>query len=462
LKCPYCGSEYTQDMLYCSNCKQPLPTSIESDTDHASRRPGREHHSPFYYAGLALFWLLCLAALGVGIYKAVTWVDNYKLNRLYTRGAYAPTLTSIDLDDRRQGHAIVFYGNDGDQIFLPELNRSLTICGGVARLEMADADWFTNNTSGVEKAEILLSPQLISENGAKTELPIFDFEIDVPSTPLEITTPASERVTAVTSVYPLELEVVAGSTVFINGQDVTNMVDRSGYLSTNVAVEPIGDNIITVIARTDKHLETRKEINIYRQKYDIDIELDTTVKNTSNSRTMAITGRTEPGAMISIDTDHVEKSVSIDMETGEFSFIAKFSTIGDNIVRFRATREGDQDAIISFNVYYIPSLAEYSADAWRMDYAQLRVLFEQWHGRKFQCKGEIIDMVIDGEDTYLIMDVGADTQQLVVLRNLSSTKNVTLGRSYEAWADVEGRYMYKANYYPLLISRYMDMTSATN
>ncbi|MBR6767447.1 MAG: hypothetical protein IKM02_05800, partial [Clostridia bacterium] len=240
------------------------------------------------------------------------------------------------------------------------------------------------------------------------------------------------------------------------------MVDRSGFLSTNVAVEPIGDNIITVIARTEKHLETRKEINIYRQKYDIEIELDTTVKNSSNARTMAITGKTEPGAMISIDTPHLEKSVFIDMETGEFSFIAQFSDIGDNIVRFRATREGDQDAVVNFTVYYLPSLAEYSSEAWRMDYSQLRILFEQWHGRKFQCKGEIIDMVVEDDATYLVMDVGDETQQLVVLKNLSSTKNVTLGRSYEAWADVDGRYMYKANYYPMLIARYMDMTAATN
>lgn len=449
-------------MLYCPNCKHPLPTSDANVDENIPSRPRPEHHSVFYYIGMTVFWLACLAALGIGIYKAITWIDNYQLNRLYTRGAYAPTLSTIDMDDRRQGHAIVFYGEDGDQIFLPELNRSLTVCGGVARLEVADSDWFTNSAAGVERAEISLSPQLISESGKKTKLPNFDFAIDVPPSPLVITSPASERITAVTSVYPLTLEVVPGSTVFINGEDVTEMVDRSGLLSTNVAVQPIGDNIITIITRTEKHQETRKEVNIYRQKYDIDIELDTTVKNSSNSRTMAITGRTEPGAMISVDTDHIKKSLSVDMETGEFSFIAKFSTIGDNIVRFRATREGDQDAVISFTVYYIPSLAEYSADAWRMDYPQLRVLFEQWHGRKFQCKGEVIDMVVDGENTYLIMDVGAETQQLVVLRNVSSTKNITLGRSYEAWADVDGRYMYKANYYPLLIARYIDMTAATN
>lgn len=462
MKCPYCGSSCSEEMLYCPNCKQPLPTSNQAEDPRTRRRSRPERHSPLYYIGLLIFWIACLAALGVGIYKLVTWIDNYNLTRLYTRGAYAPTLSTIDMDDRRQGHAIVFYGNDGDQIFLPELNRSLTICGGVARLEVADADWFNGNTSGVEKAEISLSPQLISEKGAKTELPLFNFEIDVPTSPLEIISPASERVTTVTSIYPLELQVVAGSTVFINGEDVTGMVDRSGYLSTNVSVQPIGDNIISVIARTDKHQENRQDVVIYRQQYDIEIELDTSVKNTSNSKTMAITGRTEPGAMISIDTDHIENSVSIDMETGEFSFIARFSTLGDNIVRFRATREGDSDAVISFTVYYLPTLAEYSADAWRMDYAQLRLLFEQWHGRKFQCKGEIIDMFTDGGDSYLVMDVGDETQQLVVLKNLSSTKNVTLGRSYEAWADVDGRYMYNANYYPMLIARYMDMSAATN
>ncbi|MBR6767219.1 MAG: hypothetical protein IKM02_04640, partial [Clostridia bacterium] len=222
MKCPYCGGICADSAEYCPSCRQPLPKNNESGEHQKPDRPRKEHHSPFYYIGLILFWIACLAALGVGIYKAVTWIDNYQLNRLYTRGAYAPTLTAIDMDDRRHGHAIVFYGNDGDQVFLPELNRSLTVCGGVARLEMADAEWFTNSTAGVEKAEISLTPQLISEKGQKTRLPVFDFEIEVPSSPLEITTPASERVTAVTSVYPLELEVVAGSTVFINGEDVTS------------------------------------------------------------------------------------------------------------------------------------------------------------------------------------------------------------------------------------------------
>ena len=74
-------------------------------------------------------------------------------------------------------------------------------------------------------------------------------------------------------------------------------------------------------------------------------------------------------------------------------------------------------------------------------------------------KGEIIDIVNDGETKYLIMDVGDTERQLVVLENQTSTTSPTMGRRYVAYADVNGQYMYQAEYYPLLIARYMDLSS---
>ena len=457
MKCPYCGGYCADNVLYCPSCKQPLPVEFELPGHEPEER--REPRSRYQRLGIALITAATVLAICVGAYKLVTWIHNYQLTRLYTRGAYAPTLSSLTMSDLRQGHALVFYGEDGDQIYLPEMNRSLSISGGVARMEIADSDWFGNNVSDIEYAEINLSPMLISEKGKKTALPPMNFKIEVPESPLNITSPASDRITVVTSTYPLVLNVVPGSTVFVNGEDVTSSVDRSGLLSTNVSVQPIGDNIITLIVRTPKHREYRKEIDIFRQHYDIELELDTTVSDRSTSKTMAVTGKTEPGAMISVDTDYVPESLSIDMETGRFSFIARFSTVGDNVVRFRATREGKNDAVISFNVYYLPSLAEYSAKAWAMDYKQLKSLFAQWNGRVFLCRGEIIDAVTEGETTYLIMDVGTDVQQLLVLENQSSITQPTLGRRYMAYADVSGQYMYKSAYYPMLIARYMDLSS---
>ena len=344
MKCPYCGGVCADDALYCPSCKQPLPTAAGGEERHGRTR---ERRSPRQKAVLAALVVLFVVGLAVGVYKLVGWIQNYQLNRLYTRGAYAPTLSTVQMEDLRQGHAMIFFGQDGDQIYVPELDRSLPISGGVARMEVADSDWFGMNVADVEYADITLSPMLITESGKKTELPRFNFQIDVPVSPLNVTSPAEERTTVVTGVSPLVLNVVPGSTVFINGEDVTESVDRSGLLSTYVGVKPIGDNVITLIVRTPRHKECRRELTIFRQHYDIELELDTTVSNQSTARTMAVTGTTEPGAEIAVDTDHVEESLSVDMQTGRFSFIAKFSNYGENTVRFRATKPGKDDAVIS-------------------------------------------------------------------------------------------------------------------
>ena len=57
-----------------------------------------------------------LVASGIGAYKLVSWIDSYKINRLYKRGSYAPTLNLVAMPDGRQGHALIYYGEDGDVI----------------------------------------------------------------------------------------------------------------------------------------------------------------------------------------------------------------------------------------------------------------------------------------------------------------------------------------------------------
>ncbi len=451
MKCPYCGNECADRARYCDVCRQPLPT--DRNADRAQKKTHRTM--------IVLGWILCIIVLMVGIYKVVVWVDDYKITRMYTRGELTPTISTYNEDDGRLGHAVVFYGMDGDTVFLPELNRSVSICGGVARMEIADSEWFGADVSEYEYADITFAPILVRENGSRVQLPEINYTVDAPDAPIEVISPARERPNVVTSVYPLEVKVVPNSEVFINSEDLTDRVDRGGNLSINVSVKPIGDNTYTMIVRTPHHRETRRDIVIYRQAYDIEIELDNAVSEKSSSDTMVISGTTEPGAMIEVDTDYLENSLEVDMTTGKFSFIVEFKQLGNNTVRFHATKEGREDAVISFSVYFIPSLPQYSAKAWKMDYDQLRLLFEQWTGRIFKCVGPIIDSFEENGANYLVMDVGKDgVQQLIVLENMSGTKTPSIGPSYTAWADVSGRYMYNSMYYPMLISRYLDLTAS--
>lgn len=449
LKCPYCGSRIADNLEFCPSCKQPL----KSRASKSNKRPAAQR------AFIALMYVFSAIAICLLAYKLTFWVQSYRIQRLYTRGEYTPTINEITLDDGRAGRSIVFYGKDGDQIFLPELSRSLTISGGVARVSIADADWFTGDVLEVESASVTLSPVLVGQAGERTQLPQITFEVMVPDSPITVISPAKENQTVATAIYLLEVQVVPGSTVLVNGEDVTDMVGRDGLLSQNVNVYPIGDNTYTLLVRTPQHHETRKEITIYRQAYDIAFELSTSVKSYSSSKTAPISGTIDPEANITVETDYIPESLSVNHETGAFEFIAKLSDFGDNAVRFKITKAGSEDTVINMTIEYRPSLAEYSKSAWKMDYSGLQRLYEQWHGKVFKCVGTIVDTVeINGQSCY-IMNVGTDAErQLLILENHSSMSSVSYGRSYTAYADVSGHAIYNSEYYPVLIARYLDLT----
>ena len=153
LKCPYCGNNCPDEALYCDVCKQPLPTG-ESGAPSGEKRRGKAKRTRMQRALIVLCWVICFVAVGIGVYKLFFWIDSYKITRLYTRGAYTPTLNEVTMSDGRIAHALIFYGEDGDMIYLPELDKCLSICGGVARLEIADADWFGEDVSEYDYADI--------------------------------------------------------------------------------------------------------------------------------------------------------------------------------------------------------------------------------------------------------------------------------------------------------------------
>ena len=453
MKCPYCGNNCADEALYCDICKQPLPTK-EGAPENNSERVQRSRLQKIL---IVLCWVACFAILAVGIYKLVFWIDSYKITRLYTRGAYTPTLNEVTMEDGRKGHALIFYGEDGDMVYFPELDKSLSICGGIARLEVADSEWFGSEAGDYDRADIEFAPVLMKQDGTQIQLPVVSYSIDVPASPLNVVSPASNDISVVTSIYPLEIQVVPGSSLFVNGEDLTERLDRSGAFSGEVSVQPIGENTYTVIVRTPRHKETRHDITIYREQFDINIELDDTISTQSSDTAMEVTGTVEPGAFISVETPYIEESLQLDMNTGKFAFIAKLDKLGENIIRFRATMEGRDDAVISLAVNYKPTLAQYSAKAWRMDYDQLKLYFENWLERVFLCKGSFVDKFTDEGTEYMVMDVGRDgTQQLVVLENQTSI-SPSLGPVYSAYAHVTGRYYYGDKYYPMLCSLYMDL-----
>ena len=448
MNCPYCGRKNPSDAEYCVSCGYPLP--IERQTRNRQvRQAKRAAGHAFKVIGLIVLAIASLLLFGWGWYKIHFWQASRAQQALYTSGKMqSPTLEALELSDGRSGHKLTFYGDDGDMVYIGELGQSYMIIGGKAEVLVADSDWFKKQQQDIEKAEITLLPVLERQNGERIDLPAIHFEVETPASPLQMIAPTEDRTTVLSAIYQLEMQVVPGSTVLVDGSDVTDMVDVLGKLSVNVAVYPQGDNPISILVRTPNHKETRKDIVLYREKTDISIELSVYTARSSLRNTMTVSGAIDPTATLVVDTPCVPDSVKVNAD-GSFSFYAYFEQIGVNKVQFHAEKPGCSPAVISFDVSYLPTLSEYAKDAWRMDYDQVCQYYELWENRVFRCKGEIVQDMGDG---VVLMNVGEDN--LIALRNETDVDS-SVGQSCDFFADLHGMYsMPDGSQYPYFIARY--------
>ncbi len=453
MKCPNCGATVAEGRTHCVRCNQAIDAFASSSARKGPTRTSRIATGFLW----VVFALVSIAFLCLASYKLYFWFDAWRLSRLYeVGGKLAPDVEEITLDDGRTGHAITFYGADGNSVFIKELDQSYLLTGGLARIEIPDSSWFGEKPEDVEAAVITMTPVLESENGAEAELPPLELTVNAPQSPLTMINPSSDFQEVVNSIYSLQLHVVPGSRVLINGEDVTDVVDYAGQLSANINVG-YGDNNISILVATTNHKQTRKDIVLYREPQEIQLEPSLNLPKSSSKEIVTISGTVDPTATLVVDTESVKDSIKI-AQNGSFSFKAKLTAIGDNTVTFRAQKPGLTDSVLSVHINYVPSLNEFSRKAWKMDYKNLLLTYRQWFGKVFKCKGPIVEILQDETPPLLVMNVGTeDAPQYLILDNASSLASPSVGVTYTAYADVSGNgnYFYNDDYCPRLTARYI-------
>ena len=455
--CPECGTKLKDGLEACPECGAVLPRFSPAGEPEDSRGEWEATMTGVMRIFVhVLIWIFSLMILGFGVYKLHYWRQSSAMHRLYENGSVQmPELEYVQLADGRNGHAITFFGNDGDIIYIEELDERFMVIGGRAVVEVADSEWFGPSSGNASTAEISLTPIQITESGEKTLLPIVAFSVEMPVSPLTIISPTEKYVTTLSSIYELRMNVVYGSTVLVGGEDVTSLVDRQGNLTVNVAIYPHGENPVSILVQTPNHLEVREDLVFYRQPMEIDLELSPTTEFTSSLNAMTIRGAVDPDAALSVESPYVADSLEIEAD-GSFSFRATFDHFGYNTVVLRAKKAGFKDSTISFDIYYVPTLNEYSRSAWKMDYQQVLYCWDIWDGRIFLCRGDIV-AVLSNEPNIVVIDVSdMGTGQYLVIENMSDLHINEAGERYTIYADISGQAEYEGNTYTRLIGRYAE------
>lgn len=456
MKCPECGQDNKKRARNCEKCGHTLrPPRVSFFSGFFSRSPA--HRA----LGYALVFVTCVAGaivIGLGIYRAYFWGQARVEARLYESGYYQATdVEPITMDNMQVGHVITFYGEDGNSIFIEELRRSYIITGGTVRIEIPDADWFSDDPEEVEAVNVVLTPILTTQQNEKIPLQVVTFTIDVPESPIELINPSTENETVLTSIYKLEFRVVNGSTVIIGGRDLSDLPNEEGVLSANINIYPQGDNLVSVLVKTPHHKEKRVDLVLYRAPQEINLEPAQDLARSTNRKNFKISGKIEPGATLTVDTPHVENSVTLDMLSGTFSFNTNFATVGDNVVTFRAKMDGKQDSVVSLTIYYVPPLEEYDNGSWAMDYNELVVMGDLRAGQKYRSDGTVVAVFEENGEQIVILDVAQEGEdpKLLALENKTTFKTPSVGDRYRTWADMVDRYFYEDKNIPYLIMRYI-------
>lgn len=364
---------------------------------------------------------------------------------------------SPSIFDERPAHTIKIPGEEGAVIYIKELRKSYTVTGGYAIVEVADHTWYEDVPSITDDViTATLTPYLKTNAGEQVPMDQITFEVDVPLSPLTLITPDTGYDEVSTAIYNIQFRVEKNSSVYINGEDYSDLVNtQDGLISYNANIQPIGDNVFTIVTQCQYYRENSTTVTIHRAVQDIPLDLSTTLSNRSLSQTMKITATTLPGAEITIESDYVNLDTSTLNSTGEFSFEAVFTKIGTNTITIKASYPGKETSVVHYNVYYLPESRIYTAKAWPLntawDYSDLlsNISLRVSNSQIYECIGEVVEIISDSPQLAIIEMGTDDTSRRALLEN-QSTDTWVVGKRYRIYADVYGLY----NGMPRLIGRY--------
>lgn len=401
-----------------------------------------------------LRFLVLLGMLGVAGWLAVAFVIP-----MLTADQNVDERTAVvipTIRDDMAAHTVTIPGEDGQRITIRELRTSAIVTGGVATFDILDHVWYDNYEDYLQDTmTVTLTPYVITDSGKQQALEPIHYEIDIPLSPIELSTPDSPYQVVSTALYNIVFYVREGSTVTINGEDYSDLVNtEGGKVSYNATVQPIGENNFEIRVRSQYCRENTLTVTLYREKQEIPLDLASDIASTNDDGFMTVRGTTLPGAVVKVLSPYSDLDITNTAVDGSFSFVAKFDKIGVNTIIITVDYPGKATTRVEHNVTYVPNVDIYSRKAWSMkdmytnymDNLSTRVANQQI----YVCQKAIVTSIETTKPQRAFVNVGTEESPMLVYVENGSRTTWEVGKCYDLYGDAYGMYDSK----PWLIVRY--------
>lgn len=357
--------------------------------------------------------------------------------------------------DDLAAHTVTIPGEEGQRITIRELRTASIVTGGYATFDIPDHVWYDNFEDYLQDTmSVTLTPFIVSDSGKQQPLPTIHYDIDIPLSPIELSAPDNPYQVVSTAMYNIVFYVREGSTVLINGEDYSDLVNtEGGKVNYNATVQPIGENNFEIVVRSQYCRENSMTVTLYREKQDIPLDLASDIGNTSNDGSLTVRGTTLPGAVVKVLSPYRELNITNTASDGSFSFSAQFDRIGMNTIIITVDYPGKQTTRVEHMVKHVPNINIYSRKAWdiKTQYTELmdNMKIRTQNQQIYVCEG-VITSIETTKPQRAFMNVGTEENPLMIYVENDSRTTWEVGKNYKLFADAYGMYDSK----PWLIVRY--------
>ena len=450
----------------------PEPGVRVSESHKGKRREKRMR--PYRHSFLRRFGKIAVIVLAAAAILFIGYDRMYRpyQDRLKAESLQERTIITPSILNEMPAHIIRLPGEEGQIYWITELKTSYPVVGGYATIEVADYKWYeTLQNITEETVTATISPYLRTSAGEQKQMQQITFQVDVPESTLELVSPSSTMTQTYRQLYEIQFRVARNSTVTINGEDYSDLVNNTdGLITYNAPVSPIGDNVFVITTRAQYCREKTETVTIYRepQQIRLDLAADIGTRYSPNrvqdpvtgewyEPRMTISGTTLTWAEITVETPYINLDTTKLSLNGTFSFQAVFDKIGNNTIKIIASAPGYKPSVVEHQVYYVPIADIYTRKAWSMkdqytDYlnnSNARIANTQI----YQCDGTITSILATNPQI-AILELNDNSSRTIALTN-NTYDTWQVGSVYRIFGDAYGIY----NGAPWLNARYSYIQS---
>ena len=397
--------------------------------------------------------LLMLSITGLCVFFGIAYFKDRKAETSLQNRA---SVTASIMDDLA-AHTILIPGEDGQQIYITELHTSYIVTGGFATIEVPDHIWYDELGMITEDVmTVTLTPYIKTATGQQRLMDTVSYEIAIPLSPITLLTPDSTRHEVATAMYSMSLSVRVGSTVYINGENVSDAVNaETGVLIYNATVQPVGDNLFDIRVQSQYCRENRISVTLYREPQEIPLDLSPDTYTSTTLKSLEIRATTLPGAEVNVLSPHADLKVTDLNTTGAFSFMAVFDHYGYNDIIIEASSPGKKTSRVVYQMYYVDRPEDYTKKAWPLnqaaEYAELisNMPARSAKSQVYLAVGEIAEIINEKPQRVVVYCSDDGVTRPVLLEN-QTTVTWEVGQYYRFYADAYSTY----DGMPWLIARY--------